>query len=33
MTRGEVIVAHLRGRGSRRQTSTDELMKLLRSDR
>jgi AbrB family looped-hinge helix DNA binding protein len=32
MTRGEMIVAHLRGTGSKRYRSTDELMKLLRGD-
>jgi len=32
MTRGEMIVAHLRGRGSKRFKSTDELMRLLRGD-
>jgi AbrB family looped-hinge helix DNA binding protein len=32
MTRGEMIVAHLRGRGSKRFRSTDELMQLLRGD-
>ncbi|HEY3884013.1 MAG TPA: AbrB/MazE/SpoVT family DNA-binding domain-containing protein, partial [Vicinamibacterales bacterium] len=32
MTRGEMIVAHLRGTGTRRFGSTDELMKLLRGD-
>jgi len=32
MTRGEMIVAHLRGRGSKRFRSTDELMKLLRGE-
>lgn len=32
MTRGEMIVAHLRGTGNRRFGSTDELMKLLRGD-
>ena len=30
MTRGEMIVAHLRGSGTKRYRSTDELMKLLR---
>ena len=32
MSRGEMIVAHLRGTGTRRFGSTDELMKLLRGD-
>lgn len=32
MTRGEMIVAHLRGRGSKRFRSTDELMQLLRGE-
>lgn len=32
MTRGEMIVQHLRGRGSKRFRSTDELMQLLRGD-
>lgn len=32
MTRGEMIVAHLRGTGNKRYRSTDELMKLLRGD-
>lgn len=32
MDRGEMIVAHLRGTGSKRYRSTDELMKLLRGD-
>ena len=32
MTRGEMIVAHLRGRGSKRYGSTAELMKLLRGE-
>jgi len=32
LTRGEMIVAHLRGTGSKRYRSTDELMKLLRGD-
>ena len=31
-TRGEMIVAHLRGSGNKRFRSTDELMKLLRGD-
>ena len=33
MSRGDIIVAHLRGRGGRRHGSTDELMKLLRSEK
>jgi len=32
MTRGEMIVAHLRGRGSRRFRSTGELMQLPRGE-
>jgi AbrB family looped-hinge helix DNA binding protein len=32
MSRGEMIVEHLRGRGSKRFQSTDELMRLLRGD-
>ena len=32
MTRGEMIVARLRGSGNKRYRSTDELMKLLRGD-
>jgi AbrB family looped-hinge helix DNA binding protein len=32
MTRGDMIVAHLRGRGSKRFRSTDELMQLLRGE-
>jgi AbrB family looped-hinge helix DNA binding protein len=32
MTRGDMIVAHLRGRGSKRFRSTDELMRLLRGE-
>ena len=32
MTRGEMIVARLRGSGSKRFRSTEELMKLLRGD-
>ena len=32
MDRGEMIVAHLRGTGSKRYRSTAELMKLLRGD-
>jgi AbrB family looped-hinge helix DNA binding protein len=32
MTRGEMIVAQLRGSGSRRFRSTDELMRLLRGE-
>ena len=32
MTRGEMLVEHLRGRGSKRYSSTDELMRLLRGD-
>ena len=32
MSRGQMIVAHLRGTGSKRYRSTDELMKLLRGD-
>ena len=32
MTRGEMIVAHLRGTGNKRYRSTDELMKLLRGE-
>jgi AbrB family looped-hinge helix DNA binding protein len=32
MTRGEMIVEHLRGRGNKRFKSTDELMRLLRGD-
>jgi AbrB family looped-hinge helix DNA binding protein len=32
MTRGEMIVAHLRASGTKRYRSTDELMKLLRGD-
>ena len=32
MDRGETIVAHLRGRGTKRFRSTDELMKLLRGE-
>jgi len=31
-TRGEMIVAHLRGRGSKRFRSTDELMQLIRGE-
>ena len=31
-TRGEMIVARLRGSGTKRYRSTDELMKLLRGD-
>jgi len=31
-TRGDLIVAHLRGRGTHRSRSTDELMRLLRGD-
>ena len=30
MTRGEMIVAHLRGRGSKRFRNTDAVMRLLR---
>jgi AbrB family looped-hinge helix DNA binding protein len=32
LTRGEMIVAHLRGSGMKQYRSTDELMKLLRGD-
>jgi AbrB family looped-hinge helix DNA binding protein len=32
LTRGERIVAHVRGRGRRRFTSTDALMRLLRGE-
>jgi AbrB family looped-hinge helix DNA binding protein len=32
MTRGELIVARLRGSGNKRFKSTDELMRLLRGD-
>jgi AbrB family looped-hinge helix DNA binding protein len=32
MDRGEMIVAHLRGRGGKRYRSTDELMQLLRGE-
>lgn len=32
MDRGEMIVAHLRGRGSKRYRSTDELIQLLRGE-
>ena len=32
MDRGEMIVAHLRGRGNKRFRSTDELMQLLRGE-
>lgn len=32
MDRGEMIVAHLRGRGTKRYRSTDELMQLLRGE-
>ena len=32
MDRGEIIVAHLRGRGNKQFRSTDELMKLLRGE-
>ena len=32
MNRGERIVEHLRGRGSKRYRSTDELMQLLRGE-
>ena len=32
MDRGEMIVAHLRGRGNKQFRSTDELMKLLRGE-
>ena len=32
MDRGEMIVAHLRGRGNKRYRSTDELMQLLRGE-
>ena len=32
MNRGQTIVAHLRGRGSKRFRSTDELMTFLRGD-
>ena len=32
MTRGDMIVAHLRGRGTKRFRSTDELMQLLRGE-
>lgn len=31
-TRGEMIVARLRGSGTKRYRSTDELMKLLRGN-
>ena len=32
MDRGDMIVAHLQGTGSKRYRSTDELMKLFRGD-
>ena len=32
MTRGEMMVEHLRGRGNKRYRSTAELMQLLRGD-
>lgn len=32
MDRGEMIVAHLRGRGNKRFRSTTELMRLLRGE-
>ncbi len=32
MTRGEMVVAHLRGTGNKQFKRTDELMKLLRGN-